>query len=158
MRCQLQSMNYRKIKMLITDKMGKTIQRMYGTKTYNTWKNMKTRCNNTNDPRYSSYGGRGITVCDRWNTFKNFYEDMGDKPDKMSLDRIDNDGNYKLKNCRWASSKDQAANRRDTLYITYDGKKMTIIEASEMYSIKYATLRDRINKGWNSKKAIERML
>ena len=80
---------------------------------YRVWWSMRNRCEMPNHPRFTSYGGRGIGVCERWKTFANFFADMGPRPAPgLSLDRIDNDGNYEPGNCRWATSKEQSANRR----------------------------------------------
>lgn len=84
---------------------------------YQCWQNLKGRCLNKNVKNYPSYGGRGIKVCERWmNSFKNFLDDMGSKPSKShSIDRVNNDGNYEPNNCRWATSKEQAGNKRNMI-------------------------------------------
>lgn len=86
---------------------------MTGTRAYERWVRMRDRCYNVNNKDYSNYGGRGIRVCDRWlESFENFYEDMGDSPDRMSLDRIDVNGDYCKENCRWSDYRNQAYNKR----------------------------------------------
>ena len=86
-----------------------------GTPVYLSWRSMIQRCTNPKSPNYYLYGGRGITVCSRWLTsIENFIEDLGDRPEGTSLDRIDNDGNYEPPNCRWATAKEQQQNTRKT--------------------------------------------
>lgn len=80
--------------------------------TYVCWSNMHARCSNPKRKEYKNYGGRGISVCERWASFESFVADMGDKPPRLSIDRINNDGNYEPSNCRWATAKQQRANQR----------------------------------------------
>ena len=91
------------------------------SKTYGVWQNMKNRCNNPNDKFFNDYGGRGIRVCKRWLKFENFLADMSEKPEGLSLDRIDNDGNYCKSNCRWTTIKIQQRNTRHNILFTIDG-------------------------------------
>jgi hypothetical protein len=104
---------------------------------YQTYRGILKRCHNPNNPMFYLYGGRGIKVCDRWReSFQNFYADMGDKPHGCSIERIDNDGDYSPENCKWATPREQAANRRSTKLIIHNGREMTAREASEKFGFK----------------------
>lgn len=89
-----------------------TIHGYHGSPTYHSWMSMKVRCLNSHTKGYSDYGGRGISVCDHWFKFENFLEDMGKRPPGLTLERVNNDGNYEPGNCVWATYKEQAQNRR----------------------------------------------
>jgi len=93
-----------------TSKRSKTHGRTH-TREYRIWENMKKRCLKENNPDYPNYGGRGITICSRWMKFENFYEDMGDS-NGLTIDRINNEGNYEPSNCRWATQTEQNLNQR----------------------------------------------
>lgn len=96
------------------------------TPEYRVWKGIRKRCFNDKTKCYHNYGGRGITICDRWkDNFENFYEDMGPRPEGMSIDRINNDGNYEPGNCRWATAVEQCNNQRKTLKFP-DGTPLSI--------------------------------
>lgn len=124
------------------------------TPTYQSWCNMKQRCENSNSRFFSYYGGRGIKICDRWQTFENFFLDMGVKPEGKTLDRIDTNGHYEPSNCRWATKKEQQNNRRGNRYISINGITMTISEAADKYAISWKLLEGRIEAGWPIEKAI----
>lgn len=111
------------------------------------WKGMVQRCTNPKAPAYPMYGGRGITVCERWLSFVNFYTDMGPRPERTSLDRIDNESGYSPENCRWATGSEQARNKRASAKIEMDGKLLSIIEASELLNIAYGVLQSRFFRG-----------
>jgi hypothetical protein len=96
---------------------------MKGSPTYLSWRSMKSRCLNENDPYYYRYGGRGITVCERWLAFEAFLHDMGERPESKVLERIDNDKGYYLENCRWATAKEQARNRSNNRLVELNKEK-----------------------------------
>lgn len=83
--------------------------------TYSSWAGMKARCLNSKQASFKNYGGRGIKVCERWMDFRNFLQDMGERPEGMTIDRIDVNGGYEPGNCRWATSEQQASNKRNTI-------------------------------------------
>lgn len=130
-------------------------QELYKTKTYYAWSSMKTRCYNKKSSKYHRYGGRGITVCASWHDYKNFLEDMGEKPNGTSLDRIDNNGNYEPDNCRWATATEQSDNRSVSKIITIDGVGNTLRRWAIKYGLKPSTVSQRIYVyGWNIERAL----
>ena len=122
---------------------------------YVVWDSMKQRCTNKNNDGYKYYGERGIKICDRWiNSFKNFYADMGKRPSKKyTLDRVDNDGDYILENCRWATIKEQRNNTSRNRIIEYKEKQRTLAQWSEIEGINYYLLMHRLNSGWSTERA-----
>lgn len=121
-----------------------------GSRVYRVWKGIKARCYNSNSKNYNHYGGRGITVCDEWrNNFKAFYDwaMSNGYDDKLTIDRIDVNGNYAPYNCRWVDMTTQNRNKRDNTIIEYNGKKMCLKDASELSGIPYITLVARYYRG-----------
>lgn len=119
----------------------------HGTKTYQTWKSMRERCLCKTAKAYPRYGGRGITVCDRWDSFENFYADMGDRPENHSIERIDNNGPYSPENCKWATDIEQANNKRNNRLLTYGGKTQTVPQWARDLNIKQGTIAVRLMRG-----------
>lgn len=126
-----------------------------GTKIYKVWGAMLDRCYSPKSDSYKTHGARGIRVCQRWHAFANFYEDMGDQPSGMSIDRIDNDGDYCKENCRWADKKTQARNTRFNRIIEYNGIRLTQAEWSERLGLADWTIYNRLRLGWSVKDALE---
>ncbi len=112
---------------------------------------MRARCRYPKNNQFKDYGGRGISVCKRWDeSFKAFLEDMGPKPKPThQIDRIDNDGNYEPENCRWATRKQNNRNKRNNRMLVVDGQKMGVPEASEKYGIQQKTILMRLYRGWS---------
>lgn len=127
----------------------------YKSITYSTWQAMLARCNNKNNGKYSLYGGRGISVCDRWKRYENFLHDMGVRPSKNhSIDRINVDDGYHPENCRWASQKQQCRNKRDNRYIETTSGRMTVVEAAEKYNLNKSTIFNRLARGKSDSEAL----
>jgi hypothetical protein len=125
------------------------------TPTYKTWCKMRRRCFDPHNKDFKHYGERGITVCDSWGQFKTFLNDMGERLPHMTLDRIDNNGNYEKNNCRWATRKEQNRNTRSNRIITYNGRDQPMVAWAEEYGIASSTLRTRIvDAKWSIKKAL----
>ena len=114
------------------------------TKIHKIWREMLNRCFNKNCKDYPNYGERGIKVCDEWLEFINFYKDMGDKPDRLSLDRINNNLGYYKENCKWSTQKEQCRNKRTNRFITYKGETKTLIEWAEKYNLTFNTIYGRV--------------
>lgn len=128
---------------------------MFGTPLYKIWANMIQRCNNPDSTYYHRYGARGISVCDRWLKFENFYADMGENPKGFCLERINNDGDYCPENCEWVSPKEQARNRETSVDITYNGKTQCVAAWEEELGFKHGTLWMRLYKyKWPLEKAM----
>ena len=127
------------------------------TRLYRIWANIKTRCYNENDPHFERWGKRGIKMCDEWrNDFKVFYDwSMSHGySDELTIDRIDNDGNYEPKNCRWTTIKEQNKNKRNVKYITYAGKTQTIPEWTKELRLGKETIRERLKRGYTDYEAL----
>ncbi len=118
------------------------------------WWEFKERCTDPKNVGFKNYGGRGIRVCERWMTFRNFLQDMAPRPFGKLLDRIDNDGNYEPGNCRWATRKEQNSNRRWCTYVLINGDKVTLKEACRIIGITYSGTRNRIRRGWSVVEAL----
>lgn len=123
---------------------------------YSIWMNMRARCNNPRNGSYDKYGGRGITVCERWQAdFLNFLQDMGRRPSTdHSIDRIDNDGDYEPGNCRWATRKEQCRNRRSSRRIGFCGETKTMAEWAEETGLPTNVIFWRLQRGWTVERAL----
>jgi hypothetical protein len=128
-----------------------TTHGMKNTRTYSIWQAMRNRCNRINQ----DYSCRGITYDERWDSFENFYLDMGEVPEGMSIDRIDVNGNYTKENCRWATREQQANNTRANVFIEWNGKRQTRSQWERELNMKPTTLRSRLKAGWSLEKAMQ---
>lgn len=128
---------------------------------YQSWSNMNDRCYNPNSTGFECYGERGIEVCESWRRgrddfggFSNFLEDMGERPQGHSLDRIDVNSDYKKDNCRWSDAKDQANNKRDNHYLNYQDQTLTLSEWSQKTGLLQNTILYRLRRGWPTEEAL----
>jgi len=132
-----------------------TIHGMRRTRTYMKWCGMIRRCTNKNTDRYERYMGRGITVCDSWRKFENFFNDMGECPAGLTLGRINNDGNYGPDNCRWETKQQQSYNTSRTRRITFRGETKSLEEWCIDIGIPRSTLKQRLGKqGWSVERSL----
>ena len=123
------------------------------TPTYTSWVEMRRRCRSGHRADSHWYQGRGISVCDAWNSYDQFLADMGERPPGTTLDRVDNSGGYSPENCRWADAGVQARNRRSSRLIEFSGITQTLEEWSRQTGIKVPCLRYRLGKGWPLERA-----
>lgn len=122
--------------------------------TYNSWRGMKERCSNPKNKAFKHYGARGIKVCKEWEeSFETFYDDMGERPDGMSLERIDIDSNYCFENCKWATVVEQRNNMSTNINITYDDRTQTLKQWCVELNLNYQLVRRRYHDGWTIEKA-----
>lgn len=115
---------------------------------YRSWKDMRSRCFNPNNSDFKDYGGRGITVCERWNDFSLFLEDMGEKPAGHTIDRIRVNEGYSPDNCRWATTTVQANNKRSNHVVTMNGETKTLQQWSDLFGLDSSKVRYRLAQGW----------
>lgn len=136
--------------------MGKFKHGMNGTRMNSIWANMRGRCNCPTNKDYADYGGRGIKCCEEWNEFINFYNWSMENgySDKLSLDRIDVDGNYEPSNCRWITMNEQQRNKRNNFRVEFKGKMMTAGEISKITGVSFSKIYTRARKGFNGEDLI----
>jgi len=134
---------------------GKLTHGKSRSRIYTIWKGMVRRCTKQTDPTsWNRYGGRGITVCDEWLVFENFYADMGDPPDRFSIDRKDNNGGYSKDNCKWVDRTTQQRNTRSNHVITINGVSKCASEWADIFHINRSTLYERLRSGWEIEQAL----
>lgn len=119
---------------------------MTGTRVYRIWQAMLNRCRNSGGINWENYGGRGISVCERWERFENFFSDMGSPPKTFSIERIDNNGDYCPENCKWASRVEQSRNKRANRFIEFNGEAKCLTDWARGIGINQASLRERLDK------------
>lgn len=138
-------------------KKTKTTHGKANSKVYWAWGHIHARCYNPKCLQYKNYGGRGITVCERWHKFENFLADMGEPPTlQHSIDRINNNGNYDPKNCRWATHEEQSNNRRTNKYYFFNGEHLTLSQWSKKVNIDYNALYKRIQMKWSIEDTLQK--
>lgn len=116
---------------------------------YSSWVHMRKRCNDIGHKNYKNYGGRGIVVCDRWDVFENFYEDMGPRPPGATLDRIDNEIGYEVTNCRWADRRTQDRNKICNVWMEYKGERKVVADWAVELGVPKHRIYSRLKLGWD---------
>ena len=131
-----------------SDKRVREIHGLHKTRTYKVWAGMHGRCKYPSATGYDNYGGKGVTVCNRWGSFVLFLADMGEAPAGMSIERNDGAGNYEPSNCRWASRVEQLRNRSNNVVLEHAGRRQCIAAWAEEASLPYRLVYARIGRGW----------
>lgn len=132
-----------------------TTHGMSKTGAWRSWQNIRKRCMNPDYPFFENYGGRGITVCERWKeSFENFFSDMGPRPQGMSIERMENDSGYSPDNCFWASDHTQRRNKRTTRMLTVFGKTMCMADWAKNNGLRSCDIFYRLKKGWTLEDAV----
>jgi hypothetical protein len=127
---------------------------MSRTKVYQVYRAMLARCLSPNHPQYDDYGGRGIAVCERWMAFENFLADMGEPPDGMTLDRLENNKGYEPGNCAWRTRRQQQNNMRSNRVLELDGRSMTASEWARELGWSINTIHSRVKAGWDDRRIL----
>lgn len=126
------------------------------SRAYRTWIGLRARCEDPKNSQFPNYGGRGIAVCERWQTFDNFFADMGAPPAGRSIDRIDNERGYEPGNCRWATQVEQRRNTRINVVLRHDGREQCVAAWADEVGISRKTLQTRLRRGWTVAAALTR--
>lgn len=134
---------------------ARSTHKMIESSEYSSWSSIIQRCTNKKSKHFKNWGARGITVCEEWKKFENFFADMGKKPfEGAQIDRIDNEKGYYKENCRWVTSRENLRNTRRNRIIKYKGQSKCLVEWAELLKINYQTLRSRIGRlGWSVERA-----
>ena len=128
---------------------------MSGTRLYTIWKGIIKRCTSVTAAEYKYYGGRGITVCNEWLDFRQFYKDMiAGYESHLTIDRIDNDKGYSKDNCRWSTFAEQSLNRSNNVRYTYNGETLTLSQWAQKHNVLVQTIQGRLKRGWDFSRAI----
>lgn len=122
--------------------------------TYQSWLCMRRRCNDAGHQHFEHYGERGISICDRWSDYDNFFVDMGPRPEGLTLERDDNSKGYSPENCRWATHVEQCSNRRSNVVITWQGQTKTLKQWAEILGFPYKTMWARKKAGWSTERLL----
>ena len=126
----------------------------FGTPIYSVWNGMVDRCHNPNSQAFRNYGARGITVCDSWQKFENFYIDMGDAPPGLTLDREDNELGYSKTNCRWVAVETQQNNKRSNVVLQFRGESLNVTQWAKKLNVPRQLIYDRLRQGWSTERTL----